>query len=142
MTHTTASDCVFCKIASGEIPSNKIYENDEIFAFLDIRPNNPGHALVIPKDHFENIYTVPAETWARMQLAVHKLAPAIREAVNADGINIHMNNEPAAGQEVMHCHVHIIPRHNDDGFKLWHGKEISKEEMDKVRSELTRILAA
>lgn len=137
-----AETCIFCKIAAGTIPSSKVYEDDETYAFLDIRPVNPGHTLVIPKDHFENIYSVPAELWARMMLTAQKLSTAVKEAVNADGINIHVNNETAAGQDVFHSHIHIIPRHNDDGFQHWHGKAIAPEEMEKVCEEVKKILTA
>ncbi len=110
-------NCIFCKIISGEIPALKVYEGDHTLAFLDIKPNNPGHALVIPKDHFENIYTLPDETLARMALSVKKVALAVKEAVSADGINISMNNEESAGQEIFHAHIHVIPRKEGDGFK-------------------------
>lgn len=111
-------------------------------AFLNIKPIHPGHALVIPKDHFENIYTVPAETWARMNLTAQKVALAIREAVNADGMNVSTNNEPAAGQEIFHSHIHIIPRHNDDGLNHWEGKLIAPEESMKLKESITAVLEA
>lgn len=113
--------CVFCKIVSGQIPATKVYEDSDTIAFLDLAPVHPGHALVIPKDHFENVYTTPDEAWCRIQLTVKKLSLAVKQAVNADGINLHMNNEKAAGQVVHHAHVHIIPRHNDDGLTHWPG---------------------
>ena len=122
MTHSTNTDtetCIFCKILERAVPSTPLYEDDYVYPFLDIQPVNKGHTLVIPKDHFENIYTVPSETWLRVQMAVQKIALAIKNSTGADGINILMNNESAAGQIVPHAHVHIIPRHNDDGFKHW-----------------------
>lgn len=140
-SHHTVADCIFCKIISGEIPAHKVYEDAETFAFLDIKPVQPGHALVVPKDHFENIYTVPAELWARMHLVAQKLSLIVREAVNADGINIHINNEVAAGQEVMHSHIHIIPRHNDDGLEHWHGKVTDQAELEKIREKMKEELA-
>lgn len=115
----THSDCIFCKIVKGEIPATKIYEDDETLAFLDIQPNNFGHTLVIPKDHFENIYGVPSELWCRVALTAQKIAIAVKNGLSADGVNIVMNNESGAGQLVMHAHVHIIPRENEDGFKPW-----------------------
>lgn len=122
MTHSTNTDqesCIFCKIVSGEVPAKKVYEDDETIAFLDIQPVNPGHTLVIPKDHFENIYTTPVLTWARVQMTTQKVALAIKNSLDADGINLIMNNESAGGQVVPHAHVHIIPRHNEDGLKQW-----------------------
>jgi histidine triad (HIT) family protein len=139
-THTS-DDCIFCKIASGEIPATKVFEDDETLAFLDIQPVSEGHVLVIPKDHFENIHTVPEETWCRLFLTVKKVATAVRHAVNADGINLEMNNEAAAGQIVMHAHVHIVPRHNDDGLKHWPGKAYKSPEeaqsiAEKIKEEI------
>ncbi len=128
---------------AGDIPAYKVYEDGETLAFLDINPVSEGHALVIPKDHFENIHTTPAETWARLMLAVQKVAEAVRHAVNADGINLIMNNEAAAGQIIMHDHVHIVPRHNDDGLQSWPGKPYKNETealslVEKIKEELKK----
>lgn len=141
--NTTHGDCLFCKIVAGDIPATKVHEDDETLAFLDINPVSEGHTLVIPKDHFENVYATPAETWCRVMLTVQKVAEAVRHAVNADGINLVMNNESAAGQLVPHAHVHIIPRHNDDGLKPWIGKpyksvEESKSISEKIKEELKK----
>ncbi len=140
-THVASPDCVFCKIVSGDIPAIKIYEDEETLAFLDIQPVSEGHALVVPKDHFENMYATPAETWCRVMLTVQKVAEAVRHAMNADGINLEMNNEPAAGQLVMHAHMHIVPRHNDDGLKHWPGKAYkspaeANSVAEKIKTEL------
>lgn len=112
---TTRKECIFCKIIQGEISAIKVYEDAEILAFMDIRPNHKGHTLVIPKDHIENIYGMTAEISARLMIAVQKIAVAVKNAVDADGINISMNNESAAGQIIWHAHMHIIPRYNEDG---------------------------
>lgn len=133
-------DCVFCKIIDGSIPAYKVYEDDETLAFLDIRPNNLGQTLVIPKDHTENIYTISPETLCRVTLTVQKVAVAIRNGSDVDGINIIMNNEPAAGQVIFHAHIHVIPRLNDDGLTFWPSKEYKEGEMeiyrDKIKAEL------
>jgi histidine triad (HIT) family protein len=133
-------DCVFCKIIDGTIPAYKVYEDDETLAFLDIRPNNLGQTLVIPKDHTENIYTISPETLCRVALTVQKVAMAVRNGTDVDGINIIMNNEPAAGQVVFHAHIHVIPRLNDDGLAFWPSKEYKEGEMeiyrDKIKAEL------
>jgi histidine triad (HIT) family protein len=110
----TRKECIFCKIVQGEIPAVKVYEDDEILGFMDIRPNHKGHTLVIPKDHIENVYGMTAEISARLMIAVQKIAVAVKNAVDADGINISMNNESAAGQIIWHAHMHIIPRYNED----------------------------
>ncbi len=133
-------DCIFCKIITGEIPSEKIYEDDWSLAFLDINPVNTGHALVIPKDHFENIYTTPDETLARLSLVTKKVAVAIKNAVDAEGITISMNNEPAGGQVIFHTHFHVVPRFEKDGLKLWPQRKYNDGEIsataEKIREEL------
>ncbi len=134
------SDCIFCKIIEDIVPSNKVYEDDHILAFLDIQPNNPGHTLVIPKDHFENIYTTPDETLCRLIIAVRKVSLAIKDAMDADGINIIMNNEPTAGQLVSHIHIHVIPRFETDGFKGWEHKEYKHGEAEEVAKNIKKSL--
>lgn len=146
MTHTTNTDqenCIFCKIVSGEIPATKVYEDDETIAFLDIQPVQPGHTLVIPKDHFENIYTTPVMTWMRIQMTAQKVALAVKHATDADGVNVHMNNEAAAGQIVPHVHIHIIPRQNDDGLINWsHSVYKDPEEMKVFAEKISEELKA
>ena len=107
------ANCIFCKIIKNEIPAVKIYEDAETLAFLDINPDTRGHALVIPKNHHENIYSLPVETWCLMNITAQKIAIAIKNALSADGINIIMNNESAAHQIIFHAHIHIIPRYNE-----------------------------
>ncbi len=109
-------------------------------AFLDIRPNNPGHTLVVPKDHFENIYTTPDETLARTILSAKKVAVAIKNSLDADGINIGMNNEEAAGQVIFHTHIHIIPRYKTDGFKHWPQKEYKEGEAETIAEKIKNEL--
>jgi histidine triad (HIT) family protein len=135
-------DCIFCKIIKGEIPSHKVYEDEHNLAFLDIRPNNHGHTLVIPKDHFENIYTLPDETLARLSLAVKKVAIAVKHGMDADGINVIMNNETDAGQIIFHAHFHIIPRLKNDGFKHWPQGEYLEGEADAVSEKIKVSLEA
>ncbi len=107
------NNCVFCNIANNKISAIKIYEDNETLAFLDINPKTKGHTLIIPKYHFENIYGLPVETWCHINITVQKVALAIKSALSADGINIYMNNESNAGQEINHACVHIVPRYND-----------------------------
>ena len=113
--------CLFCKIIAGEIPCTKVYEDDTVLAFLDIHPVNIGHTLVIPKAHHANLYETPDETLAHMMPVVKKLSIAVKGALNADGINIEMNNDPVAGQIIFHSHLHIVPRFSGDGFTHWRG---------------------
>ncbi len=134
-------DCVFCKIIKGELPASKIYEDDKVLAFLDIEPVNIGHALVIPKEHYVNIYETPEGILLDMIKVVKKLSSAIKGALNSDGINVTMNNDPAAGQIIFHSHIHIIPRITDDGFGTWKGKRpYEKSEKDEVASKIIRAL--
>ncbi|MDE2399431.1 MAG: HIT family protein [Patescibacteria group bacterium] len=128
-------DCIFCKIVKGEIPCSKIYENADVLAFLDIAPVNIGHALIIPKQHFVNIYETPENILVEMMKAAKIISKAIKSETNADGINVTMNNDPAAGQVIFHSHIHVIPRLKEDGFGVWHGRrpynEGEKEEVAK-----------
>lgn len=134
-------DCIFCKIIDGDIPSAVIYEDEETFAFLDANPVNMGHALVIPKEHHRNILDTPEPVMCEVMRTAKKLTPAIKNAMDAGGVNVTNNNEPAAGQKVFHYHVHIIPRHEGDGFEMWHGdrgyREGEKQEIvEKITNEL------
>lgn len=138
--HQKEENCIFCKIVDGTIPAHKIFEDEETLAFLDIHPNNHGHTLIIPKDHFENIYGTPPETLCRMMLVVQKMAVAVKNGVDADGINIVMNNESAAGQEVPHGHIHVIPRFNEDGFKHWGHNPYKEGEIDVVQEKILKEL--
>ncbi len=117
-----ANNCIFCKIITGEIPASKIYEDNDFFVMLDINPVNRGHSLVIPKTHFANIFDAPEEITAKIGPMIKKMAQAIKTGVNADGLNVVINNDQAAGQVVFHAHVHLIPRFEGDGFTHWHGK--------------------
>lgn len=123
-------DCLFCKIAAREIPSEVVYEDDRTIAFLDIRPINKGHTLVIPKDHALNIYEIDDDRLCDVMKAAKRLAGIVKHATNAEGINIGMNNGQAAGQVVMHAHVHVIPRFADDGHTHWHGEPYAEDEIE------------
>lgn len=134
------SDCVFCKIIKGEMPGEKVYEDAETFAFLALHPTNKGQVLVIPKDHIENIYGFSDEAACRWMITIKNLAIAVKNSMDADGVNLIMNNEEAAGQAVFHAHMHIIPRFNDDGHKGWSSQPYAEGEIvefgDKVRKEM------
>ncbi|WP_027179749.1 HIT family protein [Maridesulfovibrio bastinii] len=117
------NDCIFCKIIKGEIPCFKIYETDKIFCFLDIGPVNKGHALVIPKEHYENLWALPDDLGKEIFKACKTVGKAIVEATKADGLNVIMNNNKAAGQLVFHAHFHLIPRFDNDGHEHWKQQE-------------------
>lgn len=111
-------DCVFCKILAGEIPCSKVYEDALVLAFLDIAPINPGHTLVIPKEHHTSVTTLPPESAARVMAVATRVARAMMRAVKADGFNLLLSNGACAGQVVPHAHLHVIPRFPDDGVVL------------------------
>lgn len=133
-------DCIFCKIASGEIPCEKIYEDDYTIAFLDIRPNTKGHSLVIPKKHVANIYEADEETLSKTAVVAGKIASILKIALLADGINVNQNNDAPAGQAVFHLHFHIIPRFIDDGLILWHGKDTPKEQIEETARKIKEFI--
>ncbi len=135
-------DCIFCKIAKGEIPCSKVYEDHTILAFLDIMPVNQGHTLVIPKKHYENVFDIPQEAWQHQMEVVRKLAPSVKSATQAEGISITMSNNKAAGQAVFHAHVHIIPRYSDDGLKLWPQKKYEEGIAEKLALSIRSALSS
>ena len=132
--------CVFCKIVNGKIPSAKVYEDDKILAFLDIGPVNKGHTLVIPKQHYETMLDLPDKLLKEMIIAVKKMVQAIKEGVNADGVNLLMSNYKAAGQVVPHAHFHILPRFSNDGLKHWPQGKYLGEEMNRIKEKIVSRL--
>lgn len=122
------------------MPSFKIYEDEATVAFLDIHPVNPGHTLVIPKEHAINIFDISAESWSSVQETVRKVANALEKAVEADGVNLMMNNREHAGQVVPHAHVHLIPRFKSDGLKLWPHKEYKEGEASSLAEKIRAAL--
>ena len=133
-------DCIFCKIAKGEIPCAKVYEDDKVLAFLDIAPVSKGHTIVIPKEHHKDLLDVPNELLEHIIIAVKKISKAVVRAVDADGFNIGKNNGSAAGQVVMHSHFHIIPRFEGDGLKPWPQGEYEEGEMDKIARDINSVI--
>jgi len=117
------NNCLFCKIIAGEIPCYKIWENDHFLAFLDIKPINLGHTLIVPKNHAEDLFDLSAEDRQGLGGAIQEVASLVKIGTGADGINLGMNNGTVAGQLVFHAHLHIIPRFKGDGFKHWPGRE-------------------
>jgi histidine triad (HIT) family protein len=137
----SSENCIFCKIVAGEIPAAKIVETEEVLAFLDIVPINPGHVLVIPRQHFETIWDIPSDIAQTLTWAIRKISKAVMAATKADGLNIGMNNLKAAGQLVPHAHVHLIPRFDGDGLDHWVGKAYKDvEEMNLVAAAVRSAL--
>lgn len=134
-------DCLFCRIVRGEIPSSKVYEDEHVYAFLDIAPSFYGHCLVVPKNHYENILDIGMKEICAVFAAVQKIAPAVMRATGAEGFHVIQNNNEAAGQTVFHTHFHIVPRKTGDGMVLWASKAYeSTEEMlemaKKIQTEM------
>ncbi len=131
-------DCIFCKLANGVIPTNSIYEDDDFKVILDADPATRGHALIIPKEHFDNIYEVSDEVAAKIMPLAKKLATSMTKRLGCEGFNILQNNGEAAGQTVFHLHVHLLPRYNDDrNILTWSHVKFSDEEMLAIRDELS-----
>lgn len=134
--------CLFCSIVRGELPSYRVYEDDRTLAFLDIRPVNAGHTLVIPKTHSTNIFDVAPEDWAAMCETARKAAIAIEKGLGAHGVNLAMNNREHAGQVIHHPHIHLIPRVKGDGLKLWPQRQYRAEEAEETLQKLRAALAS
>ena len=130
-------DCIFCKIANGEIPSKTLYEDEEFRVILDLGPAAKGHALLMPKEHAANLYELPDETAAKVLVLAKKLAVQMTEKLHCDGFNLVQNNGEVAGQTVHHFHLHLIPRYAGDGQNInWVPGEPSQEELEAVRKQI------
>jgi len=134
-------DCLFCKIIAKQIPVDLIYENEKVVAFLDINPVNPGHLLVVPKVHSENIAMASDDDLIALTLAVKKLAPAVCAVASCAGWNLEVNNGNAAGQVIDHTHWHIVPRRAADGLKHWPGHPYAEGEAAKVAASIRANLS-
>ena len=135
-------DCIFCKIVKGDIKAAKVYEDKDTVAFLDISPagKNGGHALVLPKRHYELITDIPDRELASLAKAVKKVSAALLSF--SEGVNVLQNNKKAAGQYVMHAHFHIIPRHENDGITIerWTPHEYAPGELEQMQEKIKNLL--
>lgn len=130
-------NCIFCKIANGDIPSKAIYEDDLFKVILDLGPATKGHALILPKDHAKNLFELPDDTAKQVLVLAKKLGKQMVDKLNADGLNIIQNNGETAGQTVNHFHLHLIPRYENDGQHiLWEPKEVSQEELEEIQNTI------
>ena len=131
------NDCIFCKIIKGEIQSQKIYEDEDTYAFLDINPSTKGHTLIIPKKHYENTLETPDEELSKIIKTTKALAKQIKQKLNADGINIMNANGKQAQQSVFHMHFHIVPRYKNDGLNMWfHETEKQKYDLNELKKQI------
>lgn len=133
-------DCIFCKIVKGEIPCHKVYEDDDVLAFLDISPVNPGHTLVIPKCHYADLLELPEVEAQRLIARVKKISPAVISSVEAQAFNLNLNNGKVSGQEVAHVHWHIVPRFEGDGRELWHGRPYGEGEVEEILEKIKNLI--
>ncbi|MDD3279388.1 MAG: HIT family protein [Lachnospiraceae bacterium] len=126
-------DCIFCKIANGEIPSTTLYEDENFCIILDIGPASYGHALLLPKKHYANLFELPEELAGKAMILVKKMSTVLNEAVECEGLNVVQNNGELAGQTVFHFHMHMIPRYKKDTVKIgWKIGKLSDEDRDKL----------
>ena len=130
-------DCLFCKIAAGEIPSATLYEDEDFRVILDIEPASKGHALILPKDHYTDLYELPDELAAKVFVLARKMVTALRDVLECDGYNVVQNNGEVAGQTVFHFHMHLIPRYKGDTVKIgWKQGKLT----DEVKEEIIKKL--
>lgn len=131
--------CIFCKIAAGEIPSKTLYEDEGFRVILDLNPATKGHALLLPKDHFKNLFELPDEQAKKAMMLAKKMAIKMREKLHSDGFNIVQNNEEVAGQTVFHFHMHLIPRYQNDGQTIgWKPGKPEEAELEAIRNEIVK----
>ena len=131
-------DCIFCKIANGEIPSNKVYEDDAFVAILDLAPATKGHTLVIPKKHYDDFFAMTPEEAAQAMMRARKVADLLKTKLHPDGMNMTQNNGAVAGQTVMHFHMHLIPRYLTDPEHInWKPDPADPETLQAVFAEIT-----
>lgn len=128
-------DCIFCKLANGVIPTNSLYEDDVVKVIFDAGPASLGHVLILPKEHFDNVYALDDDTAAHVFQVAVKVAKALKEGLNLEGLNIVQNNGEIAGQTVFHFHMHIIPRYKGDTVNVgWKPGEVTDEGIEKIKS--------
>lgn len=132
-------DCIFCKIIKGDIPSRTLYEDDSYKVIMDIEPADKGHALILPKDHYADLYEIPEDLAAGATKLAKKLITEFTTKLNCDGYNILQNNKEAAGQTVSHYHVHLVPRYaaGQKLFRYEHLK-LTSEEMDEIEGKIKK----
>ena len=130
-------DCIFCKIAAGEIPSATLYEDDDFRVILDLGPASKGHALLIPKEHYRNLYDLDDEKAAKVLPLAKKMISKMTDVLECDGYNIVQNNEECAGQTVFHFHMHMIPRYKGDKVRLgWHMGELTDTDKNEILEKM------
>lgn len=131
-------DCIFCKIANGDIPSKTLYEDEAFRVILDLAPATKGHGLLLPKSHAANLYELSDDLASKALVLAKKMAAKMTEALECDGFNLVQNNGEVAGQTVPHFHIHLIPRYENDGQKInWVPGEVSQEDLEEIKKQIT-----
>lgn len=134
-----SDNCIFCKIAKGEIPSKTIFEDDNFRVILDLGPATRGHALVMPKNHYADLYELPENEAMEAMRIAKKMMQKMTNALGCQGFNLVQNNKEVAGQTVPHFHLHLIPRYDGDGQEiLWKPDSVSQEELEQVKEEILK----
>ena len=135
----TDENCIFCKIANGEIPSKTLYEDEQFRVILDLGPATKGHALILPKSHYKNLYELPDATAADVMKLAKKMAAQMTEKLGCDGFNLVQNNHEVAGQTVFHFHMHLVPRFIKDTVTVtWVPGQSDNEELDRLSKALRK----
>ena len=135
-------DCIFCKLANGIIPTNSLYEDDVVKVIFDAGPASSGHVLILPKEHFDNVYALDDDTAAHVFQVAVKVAKALKEGLNLEGLNIVQNNGEIAGQTVFHFHMHLIPRYKGDNVGItWTPGELSDKDKEEILSKVKEQLS-
>lgn len=130
-------NCIFCKIANGEIPSKTLYEDERFRVILDLGPATKGHALILPKEHYANLYELPEELAGETMKLAKRMVAKMTEQLKCEGFNLIQNNGDMAGQTVFHFHMHMIPRYQADGQKIgWKPLEVTQEELEEIKNEI------
>ena len=132
--------CIFCKIANGEIPSTTVYEDDDFRVILDLSPASKGHALILPKEHYANLYELPDEAASKVLIVAKNVVAKMTKALGCDGYNLVQNNGEAAGQTVFHFHMHLIPRYKEDQVGLgWKMGELTDADREDILAKLKEV---
>ena len=133
-------NCIFCKIANGEIPSTTVYEDDDFRVILDLSPATKGHALILPKEHYANLYELPDEAASKVLIVAKNVVAKMTKALGCDGYNLVQNNGEAAGQTVFHFHMHLIPRYKEDQVGLgWKMGELTDADREDILAKLKEV---
>lgn len=131
--------CIFCKLANGDIPSKTLFEDDQFRVILDLGPATKGHALILPKNHYPNLYELPEDVAGDVMKLAKKMATTMTDKLSADGFNIVQNNGEVAGQTVFHYHLHLIPRYKEDGQTIgWKPMSPSPEELEAIKDQIVK----